>query len=229
METPETVRVSLQKRGVGHVAGFQRCLFSHSHSTQIQKIPKVPFEQQGISVHSLSFWASHSPIGIYQGGQRSETDGSNKRYKNPPVPRRLVAQSPVPGDLPTTYPDPLGPMPRSRVGSEHEKVETGASSSFQFCRLPVRPVSRSSFSDSRALGSIVDKTPFYQGHLHSQAVHVSDRPTDSYGETGVVGSSSYEAHPVASEATLACAGNPREGHSGSWIPSSSSGLVVKRK
>ena len=36
------------------------------------------------------------------------------------------------------------------------------------------------------------QTPFYQGqrHLHSHAVHVSDRPTDSYGETGVVGSSS---------------------------------------
>ena len=216
---------------MGNVAGFQQHLFSHPNSTQIQEIPKVLFEQQGISVHSPPFRASHSPVGIYQGGQRSETDGSDKGYKNPPVPRRLVTQSPVPGDLPTTYPDPLGPVPRSRVGSEHEKVRTGSLTRIQFCRLPVRPADRSSLTNTRMLESIADKTPFYQGqrNLYSQTVHVPNRLTDSYGETGMVGSPSYEAHSVASEATLACAGDPRKGHSGTQIPSSSSGLVVKRR
>ena len=49
------------QRGVGHVAGLQRRLLSYSHSPQIQKIPQVLFEQQGISVHSPSFRTGHWP------------------------------------------------------------------------------------------------------------------------------------------------------------------------
>ena len=137
----------------------------------------------------------------------------------------------MPGDLPTTYPDPLGPVPRSGVGSEHQEVRPGSSTRVQFCSLPVRPTDRSSPTNPRTLESIAEKTSFYQGqrNVHSRTVHVPDRSTDSYGKTGVVGSPSYEAHSVASEATLACSGDPREGHSGTQIPSSSSGLVVKRR
>ena len=50
----------------------------------------------------------------------SETHGTGQVYKNPPLPRRLVTQSPFPGNVLTTHPDPLGPLPRPGLGSEHE-------------------------------------------------------------------------------------------------------------
>ena len=108
METPETIRVSLHKGEWVTLLDFSDAYFYipiHPRSK------KYLFEQQGISVHSCSFRTGHCPTGIYKGGQGGEIDGSGQGYKNPPIPRRLVAQSPGPGNLPTKYPDPLGPMP----------------------------------------------------------------------------------------------------------------------
>ena len=74
---------------------------------------------------ALPFGLATAPLEfIYRGGQRSETDGAGKGYPDPPVPRRLAAQSPLPVDLPTTYPDPLGPMPQSGLGSKYGEVRT---------------------------------------------------------------------------------------------------------
>ena len=58
---------------------------------------------------------------------------------DPPVPRRLVVESPVPGNLPTTHPDPFGPLPAIRVGGKHEKIRANMATGLQFRRLPVRP------------------------------------------------------------------------------------------
>ena len=148
----------LTKRGMGHVAGFQRRLLSYPHPSQIQKIPQVLFEHQGISVHSPSIRASHGSVGIYQGGKRGEIVGSDKGYKNPPVPRQLVAQSPVPGNLPMKYPDPLGPVPRIRLGGQHGEVRTGTPASVQFRRLPVRSPDGTGSTHARALGDIKGET-----------------------------------------------------------------------
>ena len=219
------------QRGVGHVAGLQRRLLSYPHSPQVQKIPRVLFEQQGISVHSPSFRTDHCSAGIYQGGQRDEIDGSGQGYKNPPVPRRLVAQSPGPGNLPTKYPDPLGPVPRFGLGSKHEEVRTGSSTNFQFRRLPVGSPNRTGITHCGALGVIKGKTSLYQeqGPLHHQTVHVSHRSLDSKRETGVVGSPPHEANPMAPQEALACAGGFRQGDSGFPCSPSSPRLVVGRK
>ena len=216
---------------MGNVTGFQRRLLSYPHPSQVQKIPQVLFEQQGISVHSPSLRTGHGSVGIYQGGQRGEIDGSDKGYKNPPVPRQQVAQSPVPGNLPTTYPDPLGPVPRTRVGSQHEEVRAGSSTNFQFRRLPVRSPNRTGVTHCRALGDIKDETPLYQGQglLHGQAVHVTHRALNSHREASVVRSPPHEANLMAPQEALACAGGPREGDPGRPCSPSSPGLVVGRK
>ena len=221
----------LTKRGMGHVSGFQRRLLSYPHPSQVPKVPQVLFEQQGISVHSPSLWTGHGSLGIYQGGQRGEIDGSDKGYKNPPVPRRLVAQSPVPGNLPTKYPDPLGPVPRIRLGSQHEKVRTGTPASVQFRRLPVRSPDWTGFTHGRTLGDIKGKASLCKepGLLHSQTVYVPHRPLDSHREASMVGSPPHETNSMASQEALACAGGARQGDSGSPFPSPPSGLVVGRK
>ena len=70
------------------------------------------------------------------------------------------------------------------------------------------------------------KLKFIKRHLYSQTVHVSDRPSNCYGEASVVRSPSYEAHSVASEETLARSGGVREGYSGPFVTPPPSRLVV---
>ena len=102
--------VVLGNRGVDHIAGLQRRILPHSHCPKVKKVSQVLPVQSNLSVHSSSLRVGHSSRRVHQGGQRSETHGSSTGYQNPPVPRRLVTESPFPGDLPTTYPDPLGPV-----------------------------------------------------------------------------------------------------------------------
>ena len=124
--------VILTERGMGNFAGLQRCIFSHSNQPEVQKIPAVLPKQSDLSIHSSPLWVGHSSPRVYKGGQGSETDGTNKGYPNPPVPRRLVAESPVPGNLPTTYPDPLGPLPTVGMGGQHEEIRVRTPASLQF-------------------------------------------------------------------------------------------------
>ena len=83
----------------------------------------------------------------------------------------------------------------------------------------------------RALGDIKDETPLYQGQglLHGQAVHVTHRALNSHREASVVRSPPHEAHSMAPQEALACAGGPREGDPGRPCSPSSPGLVVGRK
>ena len=116
---------------MGHITGLQRRVFPHSHPSQVSQVHEVLSEQANLSVHCPSFWFGHSPIGVQKGGQGSEAHGIGQGYKNPPVPRRLVAQSPFPGNVPTTHPDPLGPLPRTGLGSEHEEIRANSSTGQQ--------------------------------------------------------------------------------------------------
>ena len=221
----------LSKRGVGHLAGFQRCVFSHSHSSEVQEVSKVPPEQRQLPIHLSSLWSGNNPVGIHQSGQGGQVDGSSKGYPDPPVPRRLVGTSPFPGNLPTSYPDPLGPVPRAGLAGNLAKIGTGSPTGLQFRRLPVRPVDRSGSSHSGPVGNLKTEDPFYQKQklLHCQAVHVSDRTPHSDREISVGRSPSHEAHSVAPQTALACAGSTGKGYSGSNVSPTSPGLVARRR
>ena len=100
--------VILADRGMGHIAGLQRRVFPHSNKSNVTKIYEVFPVQSDLPIHSSSLCSCHSSPRVYQGGQGIEAYGSSKGYPDPQVPRQLVVESPVPGNLPTTYPDPLG-------------------------------------------------------------------------------------------------------------------------
>ena len=222
--------VILTDRGMGNLAGLQRCVFPYPNQPKVKKVSEILHEQPNFPIHSSPLWFGHSSPRVYKGGQRSEANGSGQGYPNPPIPRRLVAESPVPGNLPTTYPDPLGPLPTVRMGSQHEEIRVGTPASFQFRRLPVRPCIRSGPPHSRPVDSSPGKIKFHQEpeQLHSRTVHVPDRVAYSHRETGFVGASSYEANSMALETSLACPRGSR-GHSGSPVTPSTPRLVVGRK
>ena len=167
-------------------------------------------------------------VGNFQDSQGGETDGSSTGYPDPPVPRRLVSQGPKPGDFPITYPDPLGPVPRARVGGKYGEIGTYTSTGFQFRRLPVRPTVGSSVAHAGQMDRSSAETAVHQrqGLLVSPTVHVPNRASYCHRKAGVGRPSAHETGSVASKKTLACAGEPGEDHSSSPLSSSAPGLVV---
>ena len=113
------------KRGVGDVSGFQRRLLPYSYRTKVAEIPQILPPQSSLSVHSSPLWSLNGSVGVHQSGQGSRVNGTSSGYQNPPVPRRLVVESPVRGNVPTSYPDPLGPVPQVRVGNKYDQVGVG--------------------------------------------------------------------------------------------------------
>ena len=135
------------------------------------------------------------------------------------------------GNLPTTYPDPLGPLPTIRVGCKHKKIRTNPPTGLQFRRLPVQPGDRSGPTHSGPVDGPPREVEVRQkpGELYSQTVHVTGRTAHSNGKTGVIGSTPYEAHPVTLEATLACPRGFGKGHSCSSVTSPPPRLVARRR
>ena len=223
--------VILTETGMGNLARFQRCVFPHSNQPKVKKVSKILPEQSHFPIHSSALWSGHCSPRVYKGGQRSETYGSSKGYPNPPVPRRLVIESPVPGNLPTTYPDPFGPLSTVRLGSKHEEIRARTSANLQFRRLLIRSASRSSTTHSGPVDSSPGKVKFHQEseQLHSQTVHVPDRSAYSNRKASLVGTSSYEAHSMAFKTSLACSRGFRKSNTSSPIPPPSSRLVVGRE
>ena len=154
-ENPRDHQTLPSTRGVGHFAGFQRRLLSCSNKSKVAEVLMIPSQQSDISIHHSTFWPVDGSIVVHQGRQGSQVDGSGAGYSNPPLPRRLVTESPVPGNLPMTDPDPLGPMSRSRVDNQSFKVGTGSTTGFQLCWLLFQPLSRSGQTHSREVDSSV--------------------------------------------------------------------------
>ena len=105
METPETIRLSLQQGEWVTSLDFSDAYFH---------IPINP--RSNLPVHGSAVWPSDSSVGVYKGCEGGKTDGPGQGYKDPPVPRRLVASSPLSGDLFGPNPDPVGLVPKARVG-----------------------------------------------------------------------------------------------------------------
>ena len=220
---------AVSSKRVGNFIGLQRCVLPYSYSSEVQEIPNVSPKQKQLPIHIPSLWFGNGPVGIHQSGQGGRADGSGKRYQNPPVPRRLVAESPVPGNLPTTYPDPLGPVPRVGLDSKLREIGTDPAASFR--QLPVRSFDRSGLAHSGPVVFPAEEAQVHQGAklLYSQTVHVPNRSSHSDRETSMVRSPSHEAHPVAPKATLACPRKSGKGHSFAQFSSFTSRLVVKQE
>ena len=220
METPETIRLSLKTGEWVTSLDFSDTYF---HSPQIKKVSQVLPVSSDFPVHSPTIRFSHGSPGVHQNSQRGETDGAGKGYQDPPVPRRLVVESPFSGNLPTTYPDPLGPMSAVRLGSKYEQIRSGPQTGLQFCRLQVRPDHRSGCAHSGSVGSTSKEVKVHEGTspVYGSSVHVLNRPADGYRKTSECRSSSHEAHSVAPEEKLAYPGSTRKDYSGPSVTASS--------
>ena len=143
METPETIRTSLQQGEWVTSIDFKDAYFHIPIQEQSRKYFEISYPGPDLPVQSTAVRSVDSAHGVYYYSKGGKTDGHSKRYKDPPIPRRLVGESHIPLGLSPTYTGPSENVPRFRLAGEHRKVGTGTKTSFQLRRLPIRPRVRS--------------------------------------------------------------------------------------
>ena len=194
METPETIRISLQQGEWVTSLDFSDAYFH-------------------IPVHNRSRKYLHSSYGVHWGGQRGETNGSIPGYKNPPVPRRLVDSSPHQRILPPGQPIPPRPLSGIGLDDKLKKVGVGTQTGFRVRGLQIRPHSRAGKTNPSSLGVYPTEGTIHsvQSDMSGQDFHVSDRPSNCNRETGAPRETSHETYSVAPEKSVedpGISGNP---------------------
>ena len=122
-------------------------------------------------------------------------------------------------------------MPEVRLDSKPGKVRTGAQTSLQFRRLPIRPEGRPGPAHT---GPVADpprenlEDPV-STDLSGPAVYVPDWSANSHRKASFPLPTSHETHTVASQKQLESTGSTGKGHSGTQIPPPPSRMVVRRK
>ena len=101
METPETIRTSLQQGEWVTSIDFKDAYFHIPIQEQSRKY-QISRPGSDIPVQSFAFRSVHSTLGIHCGSKGGETDGHAQGYKELPIPR-LVGESQIPPGLSPAY------------------------------------------------------------------------------------------------------------------------------
>ena len=117
---------------MGDLAGFQRRILSHPYSPPVEEVHEILSQQTSVPVHCPSLRVGHSSSRVHQDSQGGETYGSEQGYKNPPVPRRLVTESPFEGNWSPSYPSSVVSLPRTGLAGQHKKSELNPQQVFTF-------------------------------------------------------------------------------------------------
>ena len=189
METPETIRTSLQTGEWVTSIDFEDAYFHIPIHNQPRKY--MLFHLQG------------SPTCSKPNPSGGQTDGFTEGYKNPPVPRRLVGESHIPPNLSPAYTDLGSSLSRTRLAGEQE-VRTGSKTGFQLRRLPVRLERGQSQTHTRALVDFdrQNSDNSDRSDVSGPAVHVPHRAPNSHRKASPPRSTSYETHTVEIEEQL---------------------------
>ena len=87
METPETIRTSLQQGEWFTSIDFKDAYFHILIQEQSRKYLDISCPGSDIPVQSTAFRSVHSTLGVHCSSKGGENDGHTQGYKNPPVPR----------------------------------------------------------------------------------------------------------------------------------------------
>ena len=137
METPETIRLSLQKGEWVTSLDFSDAYFHIPIGQRLRKFLRFYLNSQAYQFKALPFGLSTTPLEFTKVAKEVKLMAQARGIRIHQYLDDWLLRAPCP----ETCPDPLGPMPQVRVGSEYDQVRAGSSASIQLCRLPFRPLS----------------------------------------------------------------------------------------
>ena len=218
-------------RGVGHIHRFQRCNLPHTNSQSVQEVHAFSPPGSVLPVQSPPLWPVHSPHGVHSGGQRGQTHGTSKGYKDPPVPRRLAGESLYPRHLSPAYSNPSHTVPGTSLAGEQGKVRTGPTAGLQLRRLLVRPEGGQGQTNRGTLADLdrQDQINTVGSGMPGPKIHVPHRSTHSNRKTSPLRATTHETHTVAFEKQLEGPRVTGKGDPGPQVPPPPSKVVAGGK
>ena len=230
METPETIRTSLQTGEWVTSIDFKDAYFHIPINSQSRKYMRFHIRGDTYQFKALPFGLSTAPMEFTVAAKEVKFLAMKKGIRiHQYLDDWLVRARSHQACLKHTN---LGSsLLRIGLASERGKIRAGAQTRFQFCRLPVR-LDRG--QGQTHPGTLADPTNQNTGNYVQSSVsgpesNVLDRITHCHRKTSTFGSFTYEAHTVASQKQLESARDNGEDHSNSKITPPTSKMVAGGK
>ena len=219
------------KRRMGNLHRLQGCLLPHSDTGTVQEVPQILYPGTDLPVQSTAVWSVDSSHGVHYYSKGGKTDGHPQRYKDPPVPRRLVGESHIPPGLSPAYAGLSRNVQMPGLAGECREVGAGTQTSFQLRRLPIQPRVRSGPTDTGPVAkpSGQDSDATFSTGLFGKGIYVLDRSTDGHRKTSAPWQTAHETDPVASQKRLENTGILGKTDPSAQISTSSFTMMAKRR
>ena len=193
METPETIRTSLQQGEWVTSIDFKDAYFHIPIQEQSRKYLRFHVQGQTYQFKALPFGLATAPLEFTVIAKEVKLMASHKGIRIH-----------IPPGLSSAYSESGENMSKLGLDGKFRKIRTGSKADLRFCRLPVRPQGRSGPTDPRQVAE-----PSGQNirnnvttTLSSSTVHVPDRVANSHRKASSPRPATYEAHTVSPQAAL---------------------------
>ena len=231
METPETIRTSLQQGEWVTSVDFKDAYLHIPIQEQSRKYLRFYIQGRTYQFKALPFGLSTTPMEFTVVAKEVKLMASHKgirihQYLDDWLVRARSKQ------LCSLHTQILVKMCR-KLGwlVNIEKSESGTKTNLQLCRLPIRPPVRSgqTYTGPVAKPAGQDTNTFISTDLSGQTIHVPDRPANSHREASSPRPVTHETHSVASQKQLESSGISREGYSSTQFFTPTSTMVARGK
>ena len=230
METPETIRLSLQQGEWVTSLDFSDACFHIPIHSGSRKYLRFHFQNQSFQFRALPFGLSTAPMEFTCVVKEVKLMAQSRGIRIHQYLDDWLIRAPTKESCHRGTQSLLSLLSGVGLGSEPSKVGTGTQTGFRVCGLQVRPLSRLGQTDTEPLGVSSAEGPVHSSptFLQSQDPYVTNRPPDSNGKTGTPGTSPHEANPVASQKTLEGSGISRKRDPNSKVSSPALTMVDQR-
>ena len=231
METPETIRLSLQKREWVTSLDFSDAYFHIPIAQKSRKYLRFHLSKVNFQFTSLPFGLATAPLEFTKVAKEVKLMAQAKGIRIHQYLDDWLLRAPCRASCLHHTQILMALCQELGWVVNMKKSELIPQQVFNFVGYQFDLLTGRGFTHSGPVVYSETKVKVHQGpeRLYSQTIHVIDRSAHGNGETGLVRSPSYEAHPVAPEATLARSGGSGQGYSIAPVSSSSPRLVVGRE
>ena len=201
METPETIRTSLQRGEWVTSIDFRDAYFHIPIQEQSRKYLRFHVQGQTYQFKALPFGLSTAPLEFTVVAKEVKLVAIQKGIRIHQYLDDWLVRARSHQVFSPAYSRSSENVPRTGLASKLGKVRTGAQAGLRLCRLPVRSQVRLGPTDTRPLaepsGQNTGNT--FTTDLSGPAVHVPDRFTNSHRKASSFRPTAHETHTVASQ------------------------------